>query len=523
MFSALRKITRNLNISQKLTISYLLIGVFTISLVSVIFYQVFKKALLERTFAQLHSINMLKKKRIEDFYNGSVSYPDKNDLSTLKYNPPESELESIMFERTGMGSTGESYIVGNDYTLRSRSRFFPNQNPATILVNTITVKKAFAQEHSEGIIKDYRNVPVLSVARKLEIKNKNSVIVSEIDLDEAMTPVYKIRNYIILITFFISIIIVVITFFLAKKISSPILELKELIDKLSKGILPSRKSGITDNDEIGKISKAIDHLIEGLRRTTEFAYETGQGKFDASFEPLSEEDILGTTLISMRDSLKKLKEQEITLVRQKSAALIEGQEKERERIARELHDGIGQMLTAIRFKIEMAEVSVQIKDEIKSIIDETITEVRKISLSAMPAALLDFGLEPALNALCSKMGSYGKIEISVDYERTAQALPLNFEVSICLYRISQEALNNMVKYSKASRALVTVRKDIDKIEMTIADNGIGFDEYNLSQEGNGLRNMKERAKLLNGTLNIQSAPGKGTALYVEIPLMRVES
>jgi two-component system, NarL family, sensor kinase len=506
---------RNFTIFSKLVISYLLLGIFTLVIMSVFFYQAFRTALIERTSAQLSSINMLKKYQIE-------SYLREAGYDTLSLQKPKKvmeQVEDILFIRTGMGNTGESYIVGEDGVMKSRSRFFPDAKPSEIHVNTLSTRLAMAGSEGVHQIRDYRNVEVISAFRKLNIKGLNWVIISEIDFEEALMPVHKIRNYIVLTGLIIALVIILITLFLSRKISNPILRLRTIILDLSKGILPDEKISPGSHDEIGQMTIAINELIEGLKRTSDFAYNIGNNDFNISFQPLSDNDVLGISLLQMRDKLRIIQQKEISFIRERSSALLEGQENERKRLARELHDGLGQMLTVVKLRLSAVQTDHKL-DEVRSLLDETIAEVRRISNNLMPAVLLDFGLEAGLRLLCKNTSEHAGIDIEFSFDQT-ESLPVNFEVSIGLYRIAQEALNNIIKYSDAAKAKISVLQYKDHINMEISDEGKGFDlneYYAAGKESKGIKNMLERAKILNGTFRIESLLNKGTTITIEIPL-----
>jgi two-component system, NarL family, sensor kinase len=306
---------------------------------------------------------------------------------------------------------------------------------------------------------------------------------------------------------------------LSRKISNPILRLRTIILDLSKGILPDEKISPGSHDEIGQMTIAINELIEGLKRTSDFAYNIGNNDFNISFQPLSDNDVLGISLLQMRDKLRIIQQKEISFIRERSSALLEGQENERKRLARELHDGLGQMLTVVKLRLSAVQTDHKL-DEVRSLLDETIAEVRRISNNLMPAVLLDFGLEAGLRLLCKNTSEHAGIDIEFSFDQT-ESLPVNFEVSIGLYRIAQEALNNIIKYSDAAKAKISVLQYKDHINMEISDEGKGFDlneYYAAGKESKGIKNMLERAKILNGTFRIESLLNKGTTITIEIPL-----
>lgn len=427
------------------------------------------------------------------------------------------KLQTILLENTGMGNTGESYIVGYDFTMRSRSRFFPDSLPGLIRVETEAVQNSFQGRSGQGIINDYRGVSVLSAYRSIQNHDLKWVIISEIDEAEAMLPILRLRNYLIVVTLFIILLTIVITYFLSNAIVNPVLQLKEIILTLSKGIIAPRRDIKTSTDEIGEMALAIQQLTDGLERTAMFATEVGSGNFNTSFATLSDKDVLGSALIRMRDELRGFHEKELKSARARAAALLEGQENERRRIIKELHDGVGQMLTAIRMQVDALESDKERRDEIKSYINEAIAEVKRISYHVMPQSIVDFGLEAALKGLCDTIKKFSSLTIDFRYIREFDH-KLDFEISIAVFRIAQEGLNNIVKHAGATHVNLHLLDKEDEVYFILEDNGKGFNEHELiNNPGSGLRNIRERAMLLNGSVEIHSSPGKGTSVEIHIP------
>ncbi len=427
-------------------------------------------------------------------------------------------VQKVLLETTGMGRTGETYLVGDDYRLRSVSRFFPDKLPSTITAATKAARNSFQQGNGNGTLNDYRGSKVLSVYRRIENVELQWAIISEIDWNEAMEPVIELRNYLFVVTFFILLITGVITYLLSNAITRPILNLQEIIVSLSKGIIPEKKHFETSTEEIGKMANAIYRLTDGLSRTTTFANEIGSGNFNTSFSTLSNKDELGHALIQMRDELRRFNERELKLARERAAALLEGQENERRRIIKELHDGVGQLLTAIRIRVDSLESEIGLKEDIKTRINETIDEVKRISYNVMPQAIVDYGLEAALKGLCDNVKKYSSFTIDFRYVHEHDHT-LNFDISIAIFRIAQEALNNIVKHAHATRVDLHLLDKEDEVYMVIEDDGLGFDQNEMmTNTGSGLKNIQERAKLLNGNAEIQSSPNNGTIIEVSIPV-----
>jgi len=182
-----------------------------------------------------------------------------------------------------------------------------------------------------------------------------------------------------------------------------------------------------------------------------------------------------------------------------------------------LHDGVGQLLTVAQLRVEMLENEPALQKEIMGLINETIAEVRRISYNVMPNAIVDFGLEAALKGLCENSRKYTSLSFDFQYVREVDRV-LSFEVTIAIFRIVQEGINNIIKHAKATHVDVYVLDKGDEIYVLLKDDGQGFNEEQvLNKNGFGLRSMRERATLLNGTMEIHSDSGKGTVIEVNIP------
>jgi signal transduction histidine kinase len=234
-----------------------------------------------------------------------------------------------------------------------------------------------------------------------------------------------------------------------------------------------------------------------------------------------------TEKVKQRDdqiALLNMKQQHTEqLYRQKNLeSLVHGQEIERQRMSKELHDGIGQMLTAIRLQVATLTSSndsdfKENKKEVNEMIDETISEVKRISNNLMPSAISDLGLLPALENLFSKIPK--EIQVDVIYTDFLKQINFTKQQEIGVYRILQEAINNSLKYAKAVHISLYIQiENIQFIQFRYEDNGIGFDLNKINQQGNGLINMKERAKMINADFSISSSENKGTLITLNIPI-----
>lgn len=196
-------------------------------------------------------------------------------------------------------------------------------------------------------------------------------------------------------------------------------------------------------------------------------------------------------------------------------ALLEGEEVERKRIARDLHDGLGSMLSRLKMYFnKLKQENNKVSEEINSLLDSSIKELRGVSQNLMPEALLKLGLEEALRDLCFASKTP---ENKIEFQFLAQNLNLPKNKEIAIYRIIQELLNNALKYAKATEILVSCSENKNVFYITVEDNGIGFkvDEVE-NKDHMGLKNISYRVAFLEGKLEIDSHPNKGTSIYIEI-------
>ena len=207
-------------------------------------------------------------------------------------------------------------------------------------------------------------------------------------------------------------------------------------------------------------------------------------------------------------------------------SLVEAQEEERNRLARELHDGAGQMLTTLLVRIKMLEhqtESAELQHGLSSTLDlvsETIEQVRDLSYRLRPAALEEFGLAVALRTLLAETLEDAGIVTRCHIELDGLTVPQSVEVS--LYRIAQEALTNVLRHAQAQTVSVRLGKRNKGVTLQISDDGCGFTLRQPSSQVDkrhlGLISMSERAEMVGGRLQLQSAPGKGTTIDVYVPL-----
>lgn len=188
------------------------------------------------------------------------------------------------------------------------------------------------------------------------------------------------------------------------------------------------------------------------------------------------------------------------------------------RLAAELHDEIGQTLTAAAIQIEhAADTGHDSLADLRRIADAvrgSLDEVRRIARELRPEALDDLGLVNALISLCSRLASQGDLRIERQLERLPDIPP---DVELVLYRVVQESLTNVVRHAEATQARVSLTSRAHTITLAVIDNGRGL-PADLPTRTAGISGMRERARLLDGKLEIDSKPGEGTTVRLELPL-----
>ena len=391
-------------------------------------------------------------------------------------------IDNIMLNEdpeNGLGQSGETYLVGADYLMRSSSRF---QDTSVLITNvhTLAVDSAFAGLSGTKVIKDYRGVNVLSSYAKINIPNLNWVLLSEIDYREVLKPVYRTRNEIVIVSIFIFTLVLLVVIILSKRITGPIQRLISAAHEVGQGNLDVKvKTKL--NDEIGELTDTFNQMVVRL----------------------------------------EVQAKDLEVEKQKSLkSLFNGQEVERQRLSRELHDSLGQFLIGLKLKYESCmRESMDKSEEFESmglLFDQTIEEARRISNNLMPAALSEFGLTTAVRNICNSISDISDIDIQ--FTSKGNAKELNMDVEIYLFRIIQEALTNILKHSEAKNAWVRIDFEKERIFVIISDDGKGFDKNNItSKNSNGLSNIKDRVLLLKGVLVIESKIDEGSRLEITLP------
>ncbi len=270
---------------------------------------------------------------------------------------------------------------------------------------------------------------------------------------------------------------------------------------------------------------------DGARETV--GLRKGATLFPAEVTVSSIETEDGTLVVRFIVDITKRKENEAALfgyqeaLQGLTAKLISVQESESKHLARELHDVFSQRLAVLCMEITElqqwpAEKAGELNRRLRLLVDKVgslATDIHQISRRLHPAILDDLGLTAALKNECLAFAQQNSISVPFNSERVPRKLPE--DVALCLYRVAQESLRNAAKHGHSAEVRVSISADSENVELSILDDGSGFDFTSAKGKGGlGLVSMEERVRLVKGSFSIQSQPGKGTEIHVRIPLQK---
>ena len=441
------------------------------------------------------------------------------------------EVNTIMtndnnWKELGFGATGETYLVGNDFRMRSDSRFYIQDSIAyfkklheigtedstitkirfqhtSILIQsakTIASANALNGQTATKQIKDYRGVDVVSSYAPINIAGLQWVIITEIDEREAFASIYALRENLVLLGVLITLLALIVSLLLARNIAKPMNSVTKAIEQYSVGNLSYRNS-LSSQDEFGVLGNTLNDMAEKILEST----------------------------ISLQNEISQHKQTEIELIKSEAALrnltahLHMVREGERKGIAREIHDELGQSLNALKIKLSLmksdlkeSSVSLELCDEMIEMINVTIKSVKKIITELRPQLIDDLGLVAAIEwqikEFARTTGTHCELIAS------SENIPLENEKAISVFRILQEALTNIARHAQATHVDVVLSDTDDLLELSVVDNGIGMTQQITSETiSYGLIGMRERALYCKGNLSIDSIAGKGTTITLKIP------
>ncbi|MHA4846928.1 PAS domain-containing sensor histidine kinase [Flavitalea antarctica] len=275
-------------------------------------------------------------------------------------------------------------------------------------------------------------------------------------------------------------------------------------------------------EDLPQLAVEMETLLKGQRKLQgpPYRFKNGYGEWlwmeAIVTNRLDDPEITGI-IITGRDISDRIRAEKNAKEVQLLEALKEGEEKERSRISRDLHDEISAMVVAAKMHfatLTHAETSVEGNKEYQQgirLLDEAARQIRNTSHNLMPEILLEKGLNKALEYF---LNSVTNCQLQIRYVAVGNDTRYSASFELSLYRILQELVNNIVKHSKATEAIVQLSYQPQVLSVTIEDNGIGFEEP-FAREGTGLRSIRKRVAVMNGDIEIQSGPQEGTNIYLE--------
>lgn len=386
--------------------------------------------------------------------------------------------------------------------------------PYTSKLKDVKLQPALLSNNSKGALR-YINAEKVDVMTGFadmgefgENKALDWSVISISPVEDVLYPATEARFILIVVGIVLTLLVTLIAYFFARGITLPLQRTAQLAQEICRGDYSHRlESNI--GGEIGSLATAINEMADRIdERTAEIVNRNEKLTSEITERKLAE------------DRLKML-----------SHKIIRLQEEERQRVSRELHDGINQLLVSVKYKLEnyvdrykKTEGS-QYNDITNAVLflDEAISEVRRISHDLRPTVLDDLGLSAAIKNISRQFHDRNLIDVEIEGidDEVLRRLPVDVETA--LYRIVQEALMNIEKHANATKVVINMTHTDINVTIRIEDDGEGFDLQRAlrnpgSSQGIGLRNMRERIELLQGTFFMHSEEGKGTFIEVDAPL-----
>lgn len=284
--------------------------------------------------------------------------------------------------------------------------------------------------------------------------------------------------------------------------------------------------GLAENELVGRLAVEVfptsaprlQRILAGERISYVSSFERNGQPFRLQCFGFFDEQQQEGVFFALDVTEPELLKEEAANLRQRQqhellSAILSTQEEERRRIAEALHNGVGQLLYGTRLHLDALPRSEAVRAS-QQLLNEAIEATRSISFELTPTILEDFGLEVALQELVSRIPA----RLPVDLNLNGLAEPLPALLSMAVYRIVQELLNNVMKHAQAHEVFVQVSREGDQLYLSVEDDGQGFEVAAASRSGIGLAGIRTRVGMLGGTLDIQSRAGRGTGVFLQLPI-----
>jgi methyl-accepting chemotaxis protein len=384
------------------------------------------------------------------------------------------------WEAEGLGATGQAYLVGSDGYLRSDLRLTPEKSglDAETLdrvlrdgTGVLNIRVDVGEDfEGEGRARDLLGRAVFRSAAPLRVPEVNWRVMAEMTVEEALAPVTTLRYRLLAAGVSVALLVAAAAWLVAARATRPVLALAEGARRLGQRDFSLRvESG--RSDEIGELADSFNRMAENLEKTT----------------------------------VSKAELEEL------SRRLIQAQEEERSRLARELHDDVSQRLAALAIDAGRMKIP-----GFQQRIADLARDVHGLSRSLHPAMLRDLGLVAAIET--EARGLFDRGGPPVHLSAGGDLETLSEEAALCLYRVTQEALANAHRHGEASEVRVLLTRGDGRVRLEVEDDGKGFDRDSKEfRAGLGLASMRERVELLGGRFAVHSRAGEGTKIEVELP------
>jgi PAS domain S-box-containing protein len=282
-----------------------------------------------------------------------------------------------------------------------------------------------------------------------------------------------------------------------------------------------------------KVQDKIEHILAEKEKAWEQEYRflCADGSYKIVFDRgfVIYQGNMPTRMVGSLQDVTEIKQLEAKLVSEKlkkqqqiAEAILQAQEQERTRIGQELHDNVNQILFSCKLYMDMikpvAEEEIELKEKTQELILMAIEEIRILSKDLVSPPLTEMGLIPCINNLVAEVSLADLFTINFAVENESEIEAINYNIKVTLFRIIQEQIKNIIKYSQAHHVSVWLSVADKKVDLSIEDDGIGFDVLQ-TRRGIGLSNIYERSKLYHGRVDLNTQPGKGCVLKIAIPLV----
>jgi signal transduction histidine kinase len=302
---------------------------------------------------------------------------------------------------------------------------------------------------------------------------------------------------------------------------------------LRREVIPRREAALNIAREIEQLNNA--NLAEQSAQVTNRFAEFRSGLHNLLWQSLVLGLVVALTAVTRLRVVERRAEEQRAIaeeaerqLRLLSQQVVATQEEERKKLSRELHDHVGQMLTALRMELGRIDRTrpglqgdaITALAECRQLVDDMVRTVRDLALGLRPSMLDDFGLQPALEWHARDVTRRCGVPVDLTVSGDVDRLPEQYRT--CIYRVVQEALTNCVRHARASRIDVSVRETVYGLEVSVTDDGVGVDPAR-RRSGLGLRGIEERVRELNGTVRMESVAAAGTTLTIHLPAAENET